>query len=87
MATLPKDTNTTKEWKAYPNSSDFSGMVQNLCDSAVYMQVVTIGETPTEEDGVVLPQGIGSHLPVTIPDTEELVYKPVAAGPVTLRLA
>lgn len=86
MATLQKDTNKTPDWKLYPNSSDFSGMAQNECDNAIYLYVVAKGGTPAEDDGIILEGGVGNSIPVTIPDTEELHYKPVNKGPVTMRL-
>ncbi|EGQ8036385.1 TPA: hypothetical protein ACX3FZ_002462 [Vibrio parahaemolyticus] len=87
MSTLPMETNDTNDWKLYPNSSNFSGMVQNGCDYPIYLYVTASGVSPAEQNGVVLKGGIGESLPVSIPDTEELHFKPVTKGPVKLRLA
>ncbi|EKC5520950.1 hypothetical protein OP256_001314 [Vibrio parahaemolyticus] len=86
MATLPIETNETEDWKLYPGSSNFSGLVQNFCDYPIYLYVTATGGTPSDDDGILLKGGVGESLPVSIPETEELHYKPVAKGPVKLRL-
>ncbi|ENC6709559.1 hypothetical protein ABKY54_004165 [Vibrio harveyi] len=86
MTTLAKQTNKADTWKAYPSSSDFSGIVQNQCDAPVYLFVSTKGNVPTDASGIVLKAGIGEYLPVSISSAEELYFKPVNASPVTVRL-
>ncbi len=86
MSTLEINTNETSDWKLYPNSADFSGIAQNFCDRPIYLYVVATGEVPSEEKGILLKGGVGEYLPVSIAENEELQYKPVAKGPVSMRL-
>ncbi len=86
MATLEIETNETGDWKLYPNSSDFAGVAQNCCDRPIYLYVVATGGTPAEDKGIILKGGVGEYLPVSIAEGEELQFKPVAKGPVSMRL-
>ncbi|EHV5556838.1 hypothetical protein K0W35_003518 [Vibrio parahaemolyticus] len=87
MATLKAQENETKEWKLYPDSADFAGVVQNEHKNSVYLYVTKTGESPDEETGVYLEGGIGKKILITIAEGEELYFKPAHYSYCKIRLA
>lgn len=71
MATKPKMNVVDNEWRVYPDSSGHSGAVQNQSDEGIllYVYVTKVGETPPEDEGVIIDMTMRT-LPMQISDDE-----------------
>lgn len=76
MATLTSQKNNGN-WKAYPNSSDYSGTVANLSMIPVYLSVQA-GGAPSEDVGV--PLGGDETITLSVASGESLYWKPKSTG-------